>query len=360
MSKDNQSEPTGDRLRRAMWRPLSSENRASQLAAIESALGDSTQVVPIRSRRRTRLLAVAAAILILPSGLAIAAESALPGDSLYPVKRATESVRGLVNPDIAAEHRVEELESLVAMDAAPDDIRSQLERAKAEVALLPSMHLLQSRLDFIALSLSVEDQSPTDRLSDDAIEAAERKERPSDTAPSTTTRRDTTTTRRADTATSGQGVVSDAGPDSGDDTGSNTTSPTTSVATATTTTATPTTTTAPPTTTTTTKPKDVQQYRVSGYVHAGPVCPVERFPPDPDCADRPVEGAVMLFTTDDGKEVGQAVSDANGRFALHLPNGSYVLRPQPVEGLLGTAPAQRFTVDGAPVELDVAYDTGIR
>jgi len=117
----------------------------------------------------------------------------------------------------------------------------------------------------------------------------------------------------------------------------------------------------PPTTVpTTTIPPDAERYRVRGYVHAGPVCPVEQFPPDPDCADRPVPGAVLVIATEDGAEVTRVESDREGRFSLHLANGRYVLRPQPVDGLLGTAPEQSFVVDGGPVELDVAYDTGIR
>ncbi len=44
---------------------------------------------------------------------------------------------------------------------------------------------------------------------------------------------------------------------------------------------------------------------------------------------------------------------------LKLPEGSYILVPQQVEGLLGTAMMQGLEVP-SPVILDVAYDTGIR
>ena len=69
---------------------------------------------------------------------------------------------------------------------------------------------------------------------------------------------------------------------------------------------------------------------------------------------------MLLITTEDGKEVERVESNVEGRFALQLPPGSYVLVPQPVEGLLGTAPVQRFVVGDDAVTLDVAYDTGIR
>lgn len=101
---------------------------------------------------------------------------------------------------------------------------------------------------------------------------------------------------------------------------------------------------------------------VSGKVTAGPTCPVVTDPPDPSCADRPVEGAVLVVTTLDGVELDRTTSDANGRFALSLPTGTYRLEPQPVEGLMGTAEPVEFSVEpGAPaLDLVIGYDTGIR
>lgn len=98
---------------------------------------------------------------------------------------------------------------------------------------------------------------------------------------------------------------------------------------------------------------------VDGYVHAGPWCPVIREPPDPNCADRPVADAEMVVVDAGGAEVVHVSTDSNGRFSLKLPAGTYILIPQPVEGLMGTAPEQSFTVP-ADGDLDVTYDTGIR
>jgi hypothetical protein len=101
---------------------------------------------------------------------------------------------------------------------------------------------------------------------------------------------------------------------------------------------------------------------VRGAVVAGPTCPVMTDPPDPSCADHPVEGAVLVVMTSDGTEIDQATSDAEGAFAFTLPPGAYRLEPQPVEGLMGTAEPIEFSVEwGMPVpELVVSYDTGIR
>lgn len=102
---------------------------------------------------------------------------------------------------------------------------------------------------------------------------------------------------------------------------------------------------------------------VDGRVHAGPSCPVEKVPPDPACADRPVAGAVLVVTTAAGVEVARATSGADGTFRVTLPAGDYILVPQPVQGYMGTASPIPFHAQGdgaAPVPLDVSYDTGIR
>jgi hypothetical protein len=104
---------------------------------------------------------------------------------------------------------------------------------------------------------------------------------------------------------------------------------------------------------------------VTGVATAGPVCPVER-PGDSACAPRPVGGAVLLVTRPDGTEVTRVTTVADGRFSLNLPPGDYLLVPQPVNGLMGTAPSVPFTVGPtgqpgpSPTTLQVEYDTGIR
>ena len=100
---------------------------------------------------------------------------------------------------------------------------------------------------------------------------------------------------------------------------------------------------------------------VEGTVLAGPTCPVVSQPPDPSCADRPVAGAVLRILDDQGSIAAEVTSDEEGRFRAELEPGRYSLVPQPVEGLLGTASAQTFTIsEAAVVTLLVGYDTGIR
>jgi carboxypeptidase family protein len=100
---------------------------------------------------------------------------------------------------------------------------------------------------------------------------------------------------------------------------------------------------------------------VSGVAVAGPICPVVTDPPQSGCDDRPVEGADLVIVDDSGDRVATVTTGEDGSFAVDLPPGSYRLQPQPVAGLMGTAPEATFTVTtGGSAELTVSYDTGIR
>lgn len=95
---------------------------------------------------------------------------------------------------------------------------------------------------------------------------------------------------------------------------------------------------------------------------AGPTCPVVSDPPDPDCDDRPVVGALIIVRDEGGAEVARLVTDGDGTAVVELSAGRYRLEPQPVEGLMGTAPPVDMTlVDGVALEpVTIPYDTGIR
>ncbi len=96
-------------------------------------------------------------------------------------------------------------------------------------------------------------------------------------------------------------------------------------------------------------------------LNAGPVCPVERDPPDPACAPRPVVNVDVFIYDAALNEVGRVTTDATGRAALELPPGAYVVAPSMVPDLMGQAEAQAFAaVGGDSVGLVFSYDTGIR
>jgi hypothetical protein len=92
---------------------------------------------------------------------------------------------------------------------------------------------------------------------------------------------------------------------------------------------------------------------------AGPVCPVEQVPPDPNCAPRPVAGEVVAMVLGD-REVARGTSDADGRIRFSLPAGRYAVRPID-DGTFPTPPAEQVVDVGTdPLEIDLGYDTGIR
>ena len=95
-------------------------------------------------------------------------------------------------------------------------------------------------------------------------------------------------------------------------------------------------------------------------VVAGPTCPVISDPPDPACDARAVAGAELLVFGANGQQVASVRSDAQGRAELRLAEGRYTLRPQPVEGLMGTAEEVALVVTASPEPIVVSYDTGIR
>ncbi len=102
---------------------------------------------------------------------------------------------------------------------------------------------------------------------------------------------------------------------------------------------------------------------VSGTVSAGPICPVEPSPPDPQCAPRPVAGAVIVATDASGREVGRATSAADGSYQLIVSEtGTVRITALPVAGLTRT-PAPVSVTLASPsevVRIDLEFDTGIR
>ena len=104
------------------------------------------------------------------------------------------------------------------------------------------------------------------------------------------------------------------------------------------------------------------QQPISGRATAGPTCPVERNPPDPACAPRPVAGAVLLIQDRAGAEVARVTTGKDGRFSVALAPGAYRLVPQRVASFMGAARPVDFQVEAgqATPPLEVSYDTGIR
>ena len=96
---------------------------------------------------------------------------------------------------------------------------------------------------------------------------------------------------------------------------------------------------------------------------AGPVCPVEQEPPDPDCEPRPVDGARIFVQPGDGRDilVAEGTTDARGRATIGIAAGEYIVLGGDVEGLMGRPEPVTVTVPGGQtVTVTLTYDTGIR
>jgi uncharacterized membrane protein YgcG len=124
--------------------------RERHLAQMGEALRAApTTAAPTRLgfRRRFATALAALTIVVVPVGAAVAAESSVPGEGLYPVKRVTENMRGWVDHDLIATHRVEELEVLLDRDADDEIIAETADRATIAVAELDDPGELGPRLE---------------------------------------------------------------------------------------------------------------------------------------------------------------------------------------------------------------------
>jgi hypothetical protein len=100
---------------------------------------------------------------------------------------------------------------------------------------------------------------------------------------------------------------------------------------------------------------------ITGRLVAGPTCPVETDPPDPECAAQPVADAEIVAALPDGTEI-RARSGQDGRFRLVLPPGAVTITFATVQGLMSTPDSITATVqENQMLDLsDITYDTGIR
>ncbi len=101
---------------------------------------------------------------------------------------------------------------------------------------------------------------------------------------------------------------------------------------------------------------------VRGTVMLGPMCPVMRDPPDPNCADKPYETTVQVIAIGSSKSSPFATveSDKEGNYKIMLPSGEYAL--QPVGGsVMPRCETKNITIKpNVILEANLSCDTGIR
>jgi len=102
---------------------------------------------------------------------------------------------------------------------------------------------------------------------------------------------------------------------------------------------------------------------VEGTVLFGPVCPVERIPPDPQCSPRPGAARIQVVRADGGV-VAEGTAGLDGRFTIAVAPDTYDVTAVATAPGPGRScqvdPPQVTVVAGSFVPVRVACDTGIR
>ena len=98
---------------------------------------------------------------------------------------------------------------------------------------------------------------------------------------------------------------------------------------------------------------------IRGAVLLAPTCPVESI--ESPCPGRPLAGVPVLAVDDEGNARATTVSDDDGRFAMDVAPGTYVLTASIQEDpARSVKPVRVDVVAGEVVHSDVVVDSGIR
>lgn len=143
---------------------ISERDRRIHHAAISEEI-KATPRRPVRSRAWSkRVTAAVVALAVSLPVAAIASEDSVPGDLLYPIKQAVEPLWTIVDPQVGARHRIEELEVLVDTSAEIEIVDTLIGRAQDALTDLVAPDLdrrLQEIIDMVP-------ERPTDDARTDA------------------------------------------------------------------------------------------------------------------------------------------------------------------------------------------------
>lgn len=106
----------------------------------------------------------------------------------------------------------------------------------------------------------------------------------------------------------------------------------------------------------------IENSGIKGIALLGPMCPVERIPPDPQCADRPYKTSLIATNADQSQIIKQFDSDADGKFSVNLPLGEYMISSADTAKIFSRCSSQGLIkVDkNKYTEITLYCDTGIR
>lgn len=99
---------------------------------------------------------------------------------------------------------------------------------------------------------------------------------------------------------------------------------------------------------------------IQGKVTVGPACPVERIPPDPQCADKPYQTTIEARMSGKTKVVAMTQSDSNGAYHLSLTPGQYDISATSGSVFPRCSPSTVTVESSKTITLNLSCDSGIR
>jgi len=97
-----------------------------------------------------------------------------------------------------------------------------------------------------------------------------------------------------------------------------------------------------------------------GSVTLSPTCPVERIPPDPQCAPKPYVTKIDITRAGTSNIVAAGESASDGSFTFALPPGTYNVQAQGGTVYPRCSPITAHITSHATTTISISCDTGIR
>ncbi len=98
---------------------------------------------------------------------------------------------------------------------------------------------------------------------------------------------------------------------------------------------------------------------VKGQVTLSPVCPVERIPPDSQCAPKPYTTTIKIFSVAGNNLIKTVKTDSNGKYEVNIPFGNYNFQASG-GSVYPRCPIKKISVNSNLINIDISCDTGIR
>lgn len=100
---------------------------------------------------------------------------------------------------------------------------------------------------------------------------------------------------------------------------------------------------------------------IKGVALLGPMCPAQKNPTDPACADRPYKTHLAATTHDQTQIIEQFNSNDNGEFSVDLPAGEYFIISSDTASMFSKCLKNNIKVEeNKYTEIILNCDTGIR